>query len=117
MARTGGGGTDWDAASTAAIQQARRLTAIIDDLLLLARTDADRLVRTDRVDVGALVAEVAAAEEGRVPVQVHVPDVPVEVAGDQAALERTMRNLLDNARRHAASQVVVSVCREGRMRS
>ena len=69
----------------------------------------------------ALVAEVAAADEGREPVsvqvQVHVPDVPVEVAGDQAALERTMRNLLDNARRHAASRVEVSVCSRGDSRS
>jgi signal transduction histidine kinase len=36
------------------------------------------------------------------------------VAGDQAALERTVRNLLDNARRHASSRVVVNVRREGR---
>jgi signal transduction histidine kinase len=115
VARSGGAGTDWDAASATAVEQARRLTAIIDDLLLLARTDADRLVRADRVDVGALVAEVAAAasDGDAVPVLVHVPDAPLEVAGDQAALERTMRNLLDNGRRHATSGVVVDVRREG----
>jgi signal transduction histidine kinase len=113
VARSGGSGTDWDEASAAAIAQAHRLTAIIDDLLLLARTDADRLARTDRVDVGALVTEVAAADVDGVAVQVHVPAERVEVDGDQAALERTLRNLLDNARRHAASHVVVNVCREG----
>jgi signal transduction histidine kinase len=113
VARSGGERTDWDAASASAVHQAQRLTAIIDDLLLLARTDADRLVRTDRVDVGALVTEVVAAEQdGRVQVQVEVSDAPVEVTGDQAALERAVRNLLDNASRHASSRVVVRACRE-----
>jgi signal transduction histidine kinase len=121
VARSGGTRTDWDQAADTAVAQAHRLTAIIDDLLLLARTDADRLSRSDRVDMAAVVAEAVAADPAadgaangvRLRVEAHVPDDPVEVDGDQAALERALRNLLDNARRHARSSVEVAVCREG----
>src|SRR5262249_11523078 len=73
VARAGGDRTDWDEASESAVVQAHRLTAIIDDLLLLARTDADRLAKTDRVDVGALAVEVVDATGGDIAVQVTVP--------------------------------------------
>jgi signal transduction histidine kinase len=113
LASSGGSQTDWELSNAIATEQAHRLTKIIDDLLLLARTDARRLTRNERVDIRALATELSAADTNRIAVHVRVPDTAVEVDGDQAALERALRNLLDNARRHAQSQVEVDVSREG----
>ncbi|MCW2570036.1 MAG: histidine kinase, partial [Frankiales bacterium] len=72
-----------------------RLTELVDDLLLLARLEAGAGHRAARVDLAAL------AELGQPPVLVW---------GDATALSRLLRNLRDNAVRHAERvQVSLSV--------
>jgi signal transduction histidine kinase len=72
------------------------LDGLIGELLLASRLDTlDHLDRTEEVDLLALLAEEAArtgAEVGGDAVVVH---------GDARMLRRLMRNLLENARRHA----------------
>jgi len=83
-----------------------RLSRLVEDLLLLARADADTRgpARTSRVDAAALLDEVAARTPARVPVTVrHGPSAPV--LADPEELRRVLQNLLDNAVRHAASGV------------
>jgi signal transduction histidine kinase len=101
---------DMELASNILLPEAHRMRTLIDDLLLLARADEHRLViRTEEISVD----EVADAEVARA-----LPDAscairtvinPVRIVGDSAAISRVIRNLLDNAIRHAASRVEVCV--------
>ncbi|WP_435736121.1 HAMP domain-containing sensor histidine kinase [Cellulosimicrobium sp. PMB13] len=92
-----------------------RLQALVDDLLVLARLGALPVVDED-VDLGALAREVVAVsgerqpgEPGRRPVAVTVVVDGTAVArADRAAVGRILRNLVDNAVRHATSRVRVT---------
>src|SRR5271165_1087102 len=89
-----------------------RLARLTEDLLLLARLDGQQL-RRKPTDLSAVCESVVARyATARVPVRAEatapIPG-PCVVAGDPDALSRLMVNLLDNAVRHAASQVCVSV--------
>ena len=89
-----------------------RLARLTEDLLLLARLDGQHL-RRQPTDLAALCESVAARyATARVPVRAAAAGQCV-VAGDPDALARLLVNLLDNAVRHAASRVCVSV-RDGR---
>ena len=89
--------------------EALRLQALVDDLLLLARSDEGALARIDEaVDVDGVVDAVA----GRVdpPPRLDRREVSGgQVRGDPASLERLVTNLVDNARRHAATTVAIDV--------
>ncbi len=83
-------------------EEAVRLSTTVDDLLTLARADAEGLVlqRTPR-DLRDLVEGVAdgqrpTARDAGVDVTV-VPGSPVAVVADGPRLEQVVRNLLDNA--------------------
>ena len=95
-----------------------RLSALVEDLLLLARSGADSPVpaHPGPVAVGPLLAEVAADVPGRdgVRVEASVPEAAPEGAGsgtgptvvaDRAELRRVLVNLTTNAIRHAGSRV------------
>jgi signal transduction histidine kinase len=84
-----------------------RLTRLVEDLLLLARADADQRgpAALTLVDPSALLSDVAAEYAGsRVPV-VMTPGPPVLVCADREELRRAVTNLVDNALRFAATQV------------
>ncbi|GAA1308977.1 sensor histidine kinase [Pseudonocardia xinjiangensis] len=97
---------------TALRGETERLNRLVDALLLLARADERGLQpRREEVDLD----EVAESERGRpsdsrVVAEVHAE--PVRVIGDRGQLARVVRNLVDNARRHARSRVIVTVTRE-----
>jgi signal transduction histidine kinase len=97
---------------TALRGETERLNRLVDALLLLARADERGLQpRREEVDLD----EVAESERGRpadsaVVAEVHAQ--PVRVIGDRGQLARVVRNLVDNARRHARSRVLVMVTRE-----
>lgn len=101
------GAQPWDRTAATALAEAVRLSGLLDELLLLARLDADVRPRTVAVDVVAVVAEVA-AEPRRVPVSVVAPG-PVHAAAEADGLRRAVRNLVDNAARHATAAVTVTV--------
>jgi signal transduction histidine kinase len=106
-------GLDWAETARDVHADTLRLARLAEDLLLLARLDEQRPggLRMGRspVDLAALTGSVAARYAGaRVPVRAEAPG-PVMVSGDPDALGRLVVNLLDNAVRHAAGQVSVSV--------
>lgn len=93
-----------------------RMQHLVDDLLLLARVGSVPQVRTPfdlraAVDEALTVARGATPDPERVSVVVTGASGPASapVPGDPAAVTRVVRNLLDNALRHAASEVRVTV--------
>ena len=112
-----------------------RMTALVEDLLLLARLDAGRELRREEVDlVGLLVDTVADARAAgpdhdwqldlavleppadATPEEAEdfLPEPPL-VIGDEARLRQVIVNLLANARVHtpAGSHVTTTLAREG----
>ncbi len=92
-----------------------RLEHLATDLLLLARLDAGERPRPGRVDIAALVAgELSRRTGDRVPVETALPDEPVVLTGSGTQLARVLGNLVDNAQRHTATVVQVSLeCVDG----
>ncbi|WP_416566942.1 sensor histidine kinase [Nocardia testacea] len=91
-----------------------RLEHLAADLLLLARLDAGEQPRADRVDLGALVRDELAHRVGdRLPVGSDSGDDELLVTGSRTQLARVLGNLVDNAQRHAATTVRVSLERRG----
>ena len=74
---------------------AERLSRLLDDLLALAREDAGS-VPDEPVDVSELARGTAVGDAA----VVVDADGPALVRGDRHALERALRNLVDNAHRH-----------------
>ena len=100
-------------------EEVDHLTAMVEDLLLLARSDSGA-IELERVslDLGD-VASAGASGLGRPAadrgVEVVVDPVPAEVSGDPARLRQLVGILVDNAIRHApsGSQVDVRVRTDG----
>lgn len=94
-----------------------RLTALVDDLLLLARADDAATSRqSSAVDVAELLSEVVGRYRGaRVPVRVAPGVVGREMQtwARRAELVRALTNLVDNAVRHARTGVVLDATAVG----
>ncbi|WP_203924965.1 sensor histidine kinase [Rugosimonospora africana] len=84
-----------------------RLQHLTDDLLLLARIDANEPYTFELVELRSIV--LAALR----PPATLVDGPAVAVRGDTRQLERAIGNLVDNAIRHADSAVTVSVATGG----
>ena len=94
-------GPELDQATQAAVDEADRLTRLIDDLLVLARTDSDQLPYDPQpVVVANLLADLAARyrQPGAV-IHVEAP-AGLTIQADPARLQQALGNLIDNARRH-----------------
>ena len=88
-----------------------RMSSLVEDLLVLARLDADAAPVADRTTVllGPLVQEVAERFAGRrIPVDVVVWE-PCAALVHRDDLRRAVGNLVDNAVRHAATSVAIEV--------
>lgn len=95
------------------LAEARRMARLVDDLLLLARTDERGLLPArEDVDLDELVEGEVGRLGGEPPV-LTARTVPVRVVGDRAQLTRVIRNLVDNARRHAVGRVEVELRTDG----
>ncbi|MEV0565456.1 PAS domain S-box protein [Dactylosporangium sp. NPDC050588] len=84
-------------------RNARRLLALIEDLLMLSRIEAGQVkinagpVHLRAVVSGALEALQAVRGQRDVHLDIDLPDPPIVVHGDRDQLERVLINLLDNA--------------------
>ena len=90
-----------------------RMQRLVDQMLLLTRTDEGEIGdRRREVDLDDLArTEAARLRNGLVIDTSRVGDG--RVLGDELALGQVVRNLLDNAARHAQSRVEVAVHRNG----
>jgi len=92
--------------------EAVRMTAIVEDLLLLARLDEGRELDRESVDLTMLLINAVSDAHAAGPDhewKLDVPeDAPVEVVGDGAKLHQVVANLLTNARVHTPAGTVVT---------
>ncbi|MGW0196116.1 sensor histidine kinase [Nonomuraea sp. NPDC003201] len=103
---------DWRATGEALLASLDRLQAIVTDLLTLTKLDAGAPSSREPVDLGELVA--AETDRPRSKNVITTLQPGVAVTGDRLQLARLLTNLLDNAERHAESQILVTVRRQGR---
>ncbi len=106
---------DAELAVNTLLPEAHRMRTLIEDLLLLARADERSLVRRKEELALDDVAEVEAARarrEARCAIDTDI--CPARCSGDPVAISRMIRNLVENAVRHANSRVVLEVgCSNG----
>lgn len=83
--------------------ESRRMSTLVNDLLLLSRLDERQDLRTDEVDLGDLLGnainDMAVSEPGY-QWRYVLPDVPVCVVGDFDRLHQLVANLLANVATH-----------------
>jgi len=92
-------------------------SALVGELLTLARAASDQVLACEPVDVGAIAisvskefAHIAQAKQ----LQLQADAQSAIVNGDERRLRELLRNLLENAVRHARSTVRVATSRNGR---
>jgi two-component system OmpR family sensor kinase len=88
-----------------------RMTTLIDDLLLLARLDEGRPLRSEPVELVPLLedaVDTALAVGPEWPVALEA-DAPVTVVGDSMALRQVIDNLLANVRTHTPTGTPATV--------
>ncbi|GAA3552588.1 sensor histidine kinase [Nocardioides daeguensis] len=95
-------------------EEAARMTALVEDLLLLARIDAGRPLAAEPVDLTRLLLE--AVDDARVVAPDHrwrivlpADGEPVETIGDEHRLHQVVTNLLANARKYTPAGTTVTV--------
>ncbi|WIV60294.1 sensor histidine kinase [Amycolatopsis nalaikhensis] len=101
---------DWRRSYENAVLDVTRMEALAADLLLLSKLDADQPVGREPVALADLVTGHVAARLPRddVEVRTEIEATPV-VRGHAGRLERVLRNLVDNAERHAKSRVTITL--------
>ncbi|SBS71724.1 putative sensor histidine kinase TcrY [uncultured Mycobacterium sp.] len=91
--------------------EAKRMSRLVEDMLLLARLDAGRSIDNVPVDLSQLTinavsdAHVAGRDHSW---ELHLPDEPVVMIGDGARLHQVVANLLSNARVHTPGGTTVT---------
>src|SRR6202012_1958300 len=91
--------------------EARRMTSLVDQLLLLSRLGEGEDLQAEDVDLADLAGN--AVNDAAVAAPTHqwaknLPDEPVWVRGDHARLHQLVSNLLNNARVHTPPGVTVT---------
>jgi two-component system, OmpR family, sensor histidine kinase TrcS len=91
--------------------EARRMTLLVNELLLLSRLGEGQDLQTEDVDLTELV--INAVNDTAVAAPTHhwvkdLPDGPVWISGDHARLHQLVSNLLNNARVHTPPGVTVT---------
>jgi two-component system OmpR family sensor kinase len=91
--------------------EATRMSALVDDMLLLARLDEQRALEREHVDLTRIAGDAAQDARARHPertITVHEHG-PMMVVGDERRLRQVAANLLDNAQRHTPPGTLVRV--------
>lgn len=99
--------------------EARRMQALIDDLISLSRIEAEKhQLPVDPIDLGTLITMVARAQIGsdgavRSDIRLDIAQSLPAIAGDDRQLVQLVRNLIDNALKYGGGSVPVEVSLRG----
>jgi signal transduction histidine kinase len=106
--------TNWSTTAAELLEENHRMERLVADLLFLARRDGfTEDPRVGPVDVDDLVLAEVSRVRDRGQVAVDISTVTAaRVEGDQEQLGRVVRNLLENAERHAHSTTRVELHRQ-----
>jgi signal transduction histidine kinase len=93
------------------VEEVLRLQHLVEDLLLLTKMDEGTLsLRSESVDLDDVLFEEAERLRSTTDLKVDTNGVGAgRVSGDRAQLEKLVRNLADNAARHAHRRIVFSL--------
>ena len=97
------------------LDQATRMSRLVDDLLSLSRLELKAHIAPDRkVDLAPLLGHVRdallpLADELGVTIGLHLPPHPVEVLGDRDELVQVFENLIENACKYGQDGELVEV--------
>jgi len=106
--------TEWSAVHTDVLAEVQRLERLVDDLLFLARSDERGIrPRSEDVDLDDLLMAEAGRLRRTTGLEIAMEETPVRVVGDRHHLARALRNITDNAARHARDRVELTVSRRG----
>jgi two-component system, OmpR family, sensor kinase len=94
--------------------ESRRMGLLVEDLLLLARLDAQRPLERHRVDLLALATDAvhdaqSIAPKRRIAMEVFDGPGTPEVLGDEARLRQVLSNLVSNALQHTPEDAGITV--------
>jgi two-component system OmpR family sensor kinase len=93
-------------------EESGRMTALVEDLLLLARLDSGRPLERTTVDLTRLLVEAVSDQRVLAPDhywRLSLPEDSVEVSGDEQRLHQVVTNLLTNARKYTPAGTTVTV--------
>jgi signal transduction histidine kinase len=102
---------DWQATERDVLDETLRMQRLVDDLLALAHFDEHPVpARHDLLDIDELVLAEARRLRTRGKVAIDARQIAAaQTIGDPESLGRAVRNLLDNAERHAAETVTIAL--------
>lgn len=95
--------------------EAARMGLLVEDLLMLARLDAQRPLEMNTVDLLSVATDAvldakAVSPERAISLKMLLgPGIP-EVSGDDARLRQVLGNLMGNAIRHTPAEAEITVC-------
>ncbi len=93
-------------------EESGRMTALVEDLLLLARLDSGRPLDSAPVDLTRLLVEAVSDQRVLAPDhqwRLSLPESSIEVVGDEQRLHQVVTNLLTNARKYTPAGTTVTV--------
>jgi signal transduction histidine kinase len=103
-------GSDRQSTESDVLEETIRLQGLVDDLLALASLDAATAPERNAVDLDEIVLSEARRTRAHTTHRIDTSGVSgAQLNGDVAALTRAVRNLLDNATRHAHSLVTMTL--------
>jgi two-component system OmpR family sensor kinase len=92
--------------------ESKRMSSLVEDLLLLARIDQFREMKSEAVDIVKLVADATASAQisgPNHPITLIAPNSEVFMLGEEVRIHQVLANLLANARAHTPDGTPIAV--------
>ena len=92
--------------------ESKRMSSLVEDLLLLARIDQSRAMRSEAVDIVKVVSDATASAQvsgPNHPITLIAPNAEVFMLGDEVRIHQVVANLLANARAHTPDGTPIAV--------